>query len=70
MQISIVIFQKGKMISIYIHLYLHTHRNAGWGKRRFTVEYMKQFIFVLLFVNYCIIFHTNNYKPTFAPPYV
>ena len=25
-------------------------------------------IIVLLFVNYCIIFHTNNCKPTFVPP--
>ena len=28
------------------------------------------FILVLLFINYCIIFHTNNCKPTFAPPYI
>ena len=26
-----------------------------------------QFILVL-FINYCIIFHTNNCKPTLAPP--
>ena len=26
------------------------------------------FILVLLFTNYCIIFHTNNCKPSFAPP--
>ena len=30
-------------------------------------EYVKEFILVLLFINYCIIFHMNNYKPTFAP---
>ena len=28
------------------------------------------FIFVLLFINYCISFHMNNCKPTFAPPCV
>ena len=26
-----------------------------------------EFFLVLLFINYCISFHTNNYKPTFAP---
>ena len=25
-----------------------------------------EFILVLLFINYCIIFHMNNRKPTFA----
>ena len=27
-----------------------------------------EFILVLLFINYYIIFHTNTYKPTFATP--
>ena len=27
-----------------------------------------EFILVLLFINYCIIFHTNDCKPTCAPP--
>ena len=27
-----------------------------------------QFIAGLLFINYCIIFHMNNYKPTFPHP--
>ena len=27
-----------------------------------------EFMFVLSFINYCIIFHTNNRKPTFANP--
>ena len=27
-----------------------------------------EFILVLLFINYCIIFHANNSKPTFSPP--
>ena len=42
---------------------------AEWGKSRFTfvITHMKQFIPVLLFINYCIIFHTNNCKPTCAP---
>ena len=44
--------------------------NTGWGKSRFTVVSTQnmQFILVLLFINYFIIFHTNNYKPTFASP--
>ena len=29
-----------------------------------------EFILVLLFINYCIIFHMNNCKPTFAHPCV
>ena len=28
-----------------------------------------QFI-IVLFINYYIIFRTDNYKPTFAPPYI
>ena len=42
--------------------------NTQWGKRRFTVVNVRntQFILVLLFNNYCIIFHMNNCKPTFA----
>ena len=40
-----------------------------WGKRRFTVwVHETQFLLVSLFVNYCIISHTNTCKPTFAPP--
>ena len=27
-----------------------------------------EFTLVLLFINYCIIFHVNNCKPTFASP--
>ena len=27
-----------------------------------------EFILILLFIKYCIIFHMNNCKPTFAPP--
>ena len=42
--------------------------NTGWGKSRLSCEYMKQFILVLLFINYCVIFHMNNCKPTFALP--
>ena len=43
---------------------------TGWGKSRFTVVSMwhTEFFLVLLFINYCIIFHRNNCKPTFAPP--
>ena len=42
---------------------------TGWGKSRFTVVSTKntEFILVLLFINYYIIFHISNCKP-FAPP--
>ena len=39
-----------------------------WGKSRFTVICETEFIFVLLFINYCFIFHMNNCKLPFAPP--
>ena len=43
---------------------------AGWGKSRFIVVSMQneEFVLLLLFINYCIIFHRNNCKPTFAHP--
>ena len=34
----------------------------------YSFKNVKQFILVLLFINYCISFHTNNYKPNFASP--
>ena len=39
---------------------------TGRGRSTFRVV-STEFIFVLLFINYCIIFHTNNCKHTFAP---
>ena len=41
--------------------------STGWGKR-FTIVSMWniEFILVLLFMNYCITFHTDNCKPTFC----
>ena len=33
----------------------------------YSCEYAKHNLF-LLFINYCVIFHTNNCIPTFAPP--
>ena len=51
---------------------MHTQ---GWAKVGLQFEYaivlsLSNYCFrvVLLFNNYCIIFHTNNCKPTFAPP--
>ena len=41
-----------------------------YGKSRFAVVCETQFILILLFINYCIIFHRNNCKPTFVPPCV
>ena len=41
---------------------------TGWGKNRFAVVGMQNTIPVLSFINYCIIFLTNNCKPTSAPP--
>ena len=45
----------------------HTYRVI---KSRFTVVSMQntESIRVLLFINHCIIFHTNRRVPTFAPP--
>lgn len=42
---------------------------TGCGKSRFTLVTAGniEFIRVLLFINYCITFHTHNCKPTFAP---
>ena len=37
-------------------------------KEVYSCEYAKEFILVLLFINYCIIFHTNCI-PIFDPPY-
>ena len=44
--------------------------NTSWGKSRFTVVSETQFILVLLYIYYCIIFYKINCKPTFAPPYI
>ena len=61
-------------------MYIHTHlklsiRNSvlsliyrSGQKYVYSCEYVKQFVLVFLFVNYCITSHTNNYKPTLAPP--
>ena len=38
-----------------------------YGKSRITGVCETQFILVL-FIDYCIIFHTNNYKRIFASP--
>ena len=42
-----------------------------WGKSRFIALRMQntEFILVLLFISYFIIFHMYNCKPTFASPY-
>ena len=39
-----------------------------WGKKVYNHEYVKEFIPVLLFINYCIIYLYYNYKPTFVHP--
>ena len=44
--------------------------STRWGKTVqgvYSCEYTKQIILVL-FMIYCIIFHSNNSKPTFAHP--
>ena len=40
-----------------------------WNKNKFTVVRMRNSVYYLLFINYCIIFHMNNCKPTFASPW-
>ena len=45
--------------------------HTGWCKSRFilvSVQNTEFLLVLLLFINYCIIFHMNNYKPTFVPP--
>ena len=50
---------------------LWKHTKYRVGKRKFTiVSVQKQFILLLIVINYCIIFHRNNCKPPFAPPCV
>ena len=46
--------------------FAHTHQ--GWAKvgLQLWVCRTQEFILILLFINYCIIFHANNCKPTSA----
>ena len=59
-----------KCIWVYLSFQmLYLKNDTGWGKVGLQLEvYETEFILVLLHINYCIIFHTNNCKPTFAPP--
>ena len=49
---------------------VHYEINLQGGGKVGLQLYVKQFILVLWFISYYIIFHKNNYKPTFAPPYI
>lgn len=42
---------------------------TGWDKSRFIAVTWNRVI-IVLFINYCIIFHMNSSKPTFAPPLI
>lgn len=44
--------------------------NTGLGKSRFTVVRRQntEFVLILKFINYCIMFHADNCKPILAPP--
>ena len=53
-------------ICMYTHTHTHTQDVAEVGSQFWVCEI--QFVLVLVFIDYCIIFHTNNCKPTFAPP--
>ena len=59
-------------ICVYIYInYMHicAYIHTVWGKSRFTaVSTQNTELSLVLLINYCIIFHTKNYKPTFAPP--
>ena len=46
-------------------MYIHIH--TEWGKSRLMVVTETELILGLLFINYCISFHMNNCKCTFAP---
>ena len=52
------------------NFFLSTRIYTGWGKSKFTLVSMQKQFMLVLFINYCIIFHMNNYKPPFAPPSV
>ena len=45
---------------------------TGWGKSRFTIMRIQstELFLVLLFINYCIILHTNNCKPILPTPVI
>ena len=47
----------------------YAQTQAG-AKEVYSCEYVKQFILVLLFINYCISFHVNNCKPTLILSYI
>ena len=55
---------------IHTHTHTHTGIHTEWGKSRFTVLSTKntEFIIVLLFINYCVIFHMNNCKLLWPNP--
>ena len=54
--------------SITMH-HLCNQKFSEWGKNKFAVvSTQNRVIFLLLFINYCITFHTNNCKPVFEPP--
>ena len=54
--------------SHFIHTHTHTHTHLVEQKYVYSHEYAKQFFHTLLCINYCIIFHMNNCKCTFAKP--
>ena len=54
-----------------IFTYISLHVVQGGAKVGLQLWLSKtEFILVLLFINYCIIFHKNNYKLTFVPTYI
>ena len=55
------------VVRVYLYIAATTADPAGRDLHQLWVCNM-QFILVLLCTNYCTIFHSNNYKPTFAPP--
>ena len=54
------------------HPPVEKHWYTGWSKSRFTVvtTWNTEFILPLVFINYCLIFHANYCKPTFALPWI
>lgn len=47
-----------------------TNMGGRGDKSRLTIVSTWNTEFILVFINYFIIFHVNNCKPTFAPPYI
>ena len=56
-------------VCMYICMCMYICVCAAWVKSRFLAlsTWNTGFILIVWFIKYCVIFHANNYEPTFAP---